>query len=53
MLVVYEYNIISSINGLALEFKAVYMKIILENRRFALFGGSFEKTKKLREQIRL
>ena len=33
MLVVYEYNIISSINGLALEFKTVYMKIILENRQ--------------------
>ena len=27
------------------------MKIISENRRFALFGGLFEKTKKLREQI--
>ena len=50
---VYEYDIISNINGLALEFKAVYMKIILENRRFALFGGLFEKTKKLREQVRL
>ena len=31
---------------MALEFKAIYMKIILENRWFVLFGGLFEKTKK-------
>ena len=45
MLVVYEYNIISNMGGLALEFKTVYMKTILENKRFVLFGGLFEKTK--------
>ena len=50
---VYEYNIISSINSLALEFKTVYIKIILENRRFVLFGGLFEKTKKIKRADKL